>query len=76
MHRRWPSAPRWSAACSACWSSAAPRKGHGELAGRTENNRWVNFPGRRSLLQQFVDVEITEARPHSLRGARREPEAA
>ena len=52
------------------------RKGHGDLAGRTENNRWVNFPGPASLLQQFVEVEITEARPHSLRGAWREPQAA
>ena len=39
-----------------------------ELAGRTENNRWVNFDGPASLLQRFVDVEITEARPNSLRG--------
>src|SRR5580692_1346015 len=44
------------------------KKGQGELAGRTENNRWVNFPGPASLLQRFVDVLITEARPHSLRG--------
>ena len=39
-----------------------------ELAGRTENNRWVNFSGPASLLNRFVDVRITEARPHSLRG--------
>ncbi len=39
-----------------------------ELAGRTANNRWVNFPGPASLLQRFVDVLVTEARPHSLRG--------
>jgi tRNA-2-methylthio-N6-dimethylallyladenosine synthase len=39
-----------------------------ELAGRTENNRWVNFVGPDSLLQRFADVIITEARPHSLRG--------
>jgi tRNA-2-methylthio-N6-dimethylallyladenosine synthase len=39
-----------------------------ELAGRTENNRWVNFIGPEALLQRFVDVVITEARPHSLRG--------
>jgi len=39
-----------------------------ELAGRTENNRWVNFPAPQSLIGRFVDVEITEARPHSLRG--------
>jgi tRNA-2-methylthio-N6-dimethylallyladenosine synthase len=44
------------------------KKGTSELAGRTENNRWVNFPGAASLLQQFVDVIVTEARPHSLRG--------
>ncbi len=44
------------------------RKGQGELAGRTENNRWVNFAGSAALLQRFVDVAITEARPHSLRG--------
>ena len=39
-----------------------------ELAGRTECNRWVNFSGPASLLQRFVAVTITEARPHSLRG--------
>jgi tRNA-2-methylthio-N6-dimethylallyladenosine synthase len=39
-----------------------------ELAGRTECNRWVNFSGPASLMQRFVDVRITEARPHSLRG--------
>lgn len=44
------------------------RKDQHELAGRTENNRWINFPGPESLLQRFVDVAVTEARPHSLRG--------
>jgi len=39
-----------------------------ELAGRTENNRWVNFAGPPALLGRFVDVAITEALPHSLRG--------
>lgn len=39
-----------------------------ELAGRTECNRWVNFVGPAALLQRFVDVRVTEARPHSLRG--------
>jgi tRNA-2-methylthio-N6-dimethylallyladenosine synthase len=39
-----------------------------ELAGRTENNRWVNFAGPESLMHRFVDVVVTEARPHSLRG--------
>ena len=39
-----------------------------ELAARTENNRWVNFQGPHSLLNRFVDVVVTEALPHSLRG--------
>ncbi len=44
------------------------RKGEGQMAGRTENNRVVNFDGSRSLTGQFVDLEITEALPNSLRG--------
>jgi tRNA-2-methylthio-N6-dimethylallyladenosine synthase len=44
------------------------RKDESELAGRTEDNRWVNFPGPAHLIGCFADVEITEARPHSLRG--------
>ncbi len=44
------------------------KKDSRELAGRTECNRWVNFSGPDSFLQHFVDVVITEARPHSLRG--------
>jgi tRNA-2-methylthio-N6-dimethylallyladenosine synthase len=39
-----------------------------ELAGRTENNRWVNFAGPPGLMDRFVEVFVTEARPHSLRG--------
>ena len=39
-----------------------------ELSGRTSNNRIVNFPGPDRLLGQFVDVRITTAFPHSLRG--------
>ena len=39
-----------------------------ELAARTENNRWVNFAGPPGLIGRFVDVLVTEARPHSLRG--------
>jgi tRNA-2-methylthio-N6-dimethylallyladenosine synthase len=39
-----------------------------QLAGRTENNRWVNFDGAASLINCFVDVEITEAMNNSLRG--------
>ena len=39
-----------------------------ELAGRTENNRVVNFPGDPGLIGGFVDVTITDALPNSLRG--------
>jgi tRNA-2-methylthio-N6-dimethylallyladenosine synthase len=44
------------------------RKDSNQLAGRTENNRWVNFDGDDSCLGRFVDVVITEAMPNSLRG--------
>jgi len=44
------------------------RKNAHELAGRTENNRWVNFAGPASLIHQFADVVITELRAHTLRG--------
>ncbi len=39
-----------------------------ELAGRTTNNRVVNFAGPRDLIGDFVDVTITRALPNSLRG--------
>ena len=39
-----------------------------ELAGRTDNNRVVNFVGNPRLIDSFVDVRITAALPHSLRG--------
>jgi tRNA-2-methylthio-N6-dimethylallyladenosine synthase len=44
------------------------KKGSGQIAGRTENMRWVNFDGGASLVGQFVDVVITEALRNSLRG--------
>jgi tRNA-2-methylthio-N6-dimethylallyladenosine synthase len=44
-----------------------------QLAGRTENNRWVNFEGPASLMHGFVDVVVTEALPNSLRGRLAEP---
>ena len=46
----------------------AAQRYEGELAGRTENNRVVNFVGDASLIGQFVDVHITEAYTNSLRG--------
>jgi len=44
------------------------KKDRQQLAGRTENNRVVNFDGPEGLIGQFVDVRITEALPNSLRG--------
>jgi tRNA-2-methylthio-N6-dimethylallyladenosine synthase len=44
------------------------RKDPNELMGRTECNRIVNFAGPRRLAGQMVDVTITQALPHSLRG--------
>jgi tRNA-2-methylthio-N6-dimethylallyladenosine synthase len=44
------------------------RKNAAELMGRTECNRIVNFAGTSRLVGQMVDVTITEALPHSLRG--------
>jgi len=43
-------------------------RSEGELAGRTEANRVVNFPGAASLVGRYADVRITAALAHSLRG--------
>ena len=39
-----------------------------ELAGRTANNRWVNFAGPAHLINRFAEVDVTRALAHSLRG--------
>ena len=44
------------------------RKDPRQLAGRTENNRVVNFDGDARLVGDFAEVVITEALPNSLRG--------
>ncbi len=44
------------------------RKDPGQLAGRTECNRVVNFKAEPDRIGTFVDVMITEALPNSLRG--------
>ncbi|MDO8904180.1 tRNA (N6-isopentenyl adenosine(37)-C2)-methylthiotransferase MiaB [Hydrogenophaga sp.] len=52
-------------------SRRAGKDGAVELMGRTECNRIVNFdggPNASRLVGQLIDVLITEARPHSLRG--------
>ncbi|MFP5481760.1 MAG: tRNA (N6-isopentenyl adenosine(37)-C2)-methylthiotransferase MiaB, partial [Gammaproteobacteria bacterium] len=44
------------------------RKDPTELAGRTENNRVVNFAGSARMVGQIVELDIVEAYPNSLRG--------
>ena len=44
------------------------KRDSGELMGRTECNRVVNFAGPARLLGQMVDVRITETRSYTLRG--------
>lgn len=44
------------------------KKNADELCGRTDNNRMVNFPGHREKIGQFVNVTVTDALSHSLRG--------
>ncbi len=46
----------------------AARKNAHELAGRTGNNRWVNFAGPPALIDRFADVIVTEVRAHTVRG--------
>jgi tRNA-2-methylthio-N6-dimethylallyladenosine synthase len=44
------------------------KKNSGEICGRTDNNRVVNFAGSPRLIGRFVDLTITASLPHSLRG--------
>ncbi|QLI80947.1 tRNA (N6-isopentenyl adenosine(37)-C2)-methylthiotransferase MiaB [Chitinibacter fontanus] len=44
------------------------KKDSNELAGRTDNNRIVNFPGNPRLINQMVNVRITKVFPHTLGG--------
>ncbi len=44
------------------------RKDAAELAGRTGNNRVVNFGAAPRLIGRFADVRVTASRAHSLRG--------
>jgi tRNA-2-methylthio-N6-dimethylallyladenosine synthase len=44
------------------------RKLQSELQARTGNNRVVNFPGAPALINTYVDLRITAALSHSLRG--------
>lgn len=44
------------------------KKDSGELCGRTDNNRMVNFAGDPAKIGHFINVHITAALSHSLRG--------
>ncbi|HAT1821345.1 TPA: tRNA (N6-isopentenyl adenosine(37)-C2)-methylthiotransferase MiaB [Legionella pneumophila] len=44
------------------------KKSSQQLSGRTECNRVVNFDGPSHLIGQFIDVQISDALPNSLRG--------
>lgn len=44
------------------------RKNVMELSGRTENNRVVNFEGTPDMIGKFVNTQIIDVQPHSLRG--------
>ncbi len=44
------------------------KKDVSELAARTDNNRVVNFRGSPGMVGKFVDVKITQAVRHTLRG--------
>jgi len=44
------------------------RKNPTQMAGRSENNRVVNFDADTDLIGRFVSLRITEAMPNSLRG--------
>jgi len=55
--------------------SGFSKKDPGELQGRTENNRVVNFRSKQdrtdsALIGRFIDINITTAFPNSLRGDR------
>ena len=52
------------------------KKNPNEMTGRTENMRYVNFPGDARMIGQFIDVEITQAMTNSLRGRVHVPLAA
>ena len=44
------------------------RKDPAQYSGRTENNRVVNFDGAENMVGQFLDIQIEESLPNSLRG--------
>ena len=51
-----------------CLVEGVSKKDPDQLQARTANNRVVNFTGTADLINQMVDLEITEARTFSLSG--------
>ncbi|WP_036494423.1 tRNA (N6-isopentenyl adenosine(37)-C2)-methylthiotransferase MiaB [Neisseria weaveri] len=51
-----------------CLVEGVSKKDPDQLQGRTANNRVVNFTGSVDLINQMVDIKITEAFTFSLRG--------
>ena len=52
-----------------CLVTGTSKKNPSELQSRTENNRVVNFGGyNKSHIGNFINLEIVESRPNSLRG--------
>ena len=58
----------WSAACSACWSSAPRRRMRASSPGAPRTTAGSTSPDPPRLIGRFVDVTVTEALAHSLRG--------
>ena len=54
----------------------AAKRNPGELCGRSSGNRMVNFAGPPELVGRLVDITITAALSHSLRGECRVPPSA
>ena len=59
--------------CQRVLVEGAAKKNEHELCGRSGNNRTVNFAGARELVGRMVDVTITAALAHTLRGECRVP---
>jgi len=52
-----------------CLVTGVSKKDPGELQARTENNRVVNFnSSNQALIGQFLNLEIVQAKPNSLKG--------
>ena len=51
-----------------CLVTDISKRNPGEFQARTENNRVVNFSSAKNFIGSFIDLEIVEAKPNSLRG--------